>query len=69
MVELMKELIRLDKHWIPDQPGYSLYIRPTMSASHERPSYPRDHLLMLLNAQSAHSLRSGSRPPRRRCSS
>ncbi|KAI0662643.1 branched-chain amino acid aminotransferase II [Cubamyces menziesii] len=30
MVELMKELIRLDKHWIPDQPGYSLYIRPTM---------------------------------------
>ena len=36
MVELMKELIRLDKHWIPDQPGYSLYIRPTMSASHER---------------------------------
>ncbi|KAI9057158.1 branched-chain amino acid aminotransferase II [Trametes sanguinea] len=30
MVELMKELVRLDKHWIPDQPGYSLYIRPTM---------------------------------------
>ncbi|RDX56059.1 branched-chain amino acid aminotransferase II [Lentinus brumalis] len=30
MVELMKQLVRLDKHWIPDQPGYSLYIRPTM---------------------------------------
>ncbi|TBU64877.1 branched-chain amino acid aminotransferase II [Dichomitus squalens] len=30
MVELLKQLVRLDKHWIPDQPGYSLYIRPTM---------------------------------------
>ncbi|KAI8995295.1 branched-chain amino acid aminotransferase II [Trametes punicea] len=30
MLELIKELIRLDKHWIPDEPGYSLYIRPTM---------------------------------------
>lgn len=27
----MKQLIRLDKHWIPDKEGYSLYIRPTMS--------------------------------------
>ncbi|KAI1797705.1 branched-chain amino acid aminotransferase II [Ganoderma leucocontextum] len=30
VIELMKQLIRLDKHWIPEQPGYSLYIRPTM---------------------------------------
>ncbi|THH02861.1 hypothetical protein EW026_g105 [Hermanssonia centrifuga] len=30
VIELMKQLIRLDKHWIPDQEGYSLYIRPTM---------------------------------------
>ncbi|RPD81811.1 branched-chain amino acid aminotransferase II [Lentinus tigrinus ALCF2SS1-7] len=30
MVELLKQLVRLDKHWIPNQPGYSLYIRPTM---------------------------------------
>lgn len=29
VVELIKELIRLDKHWIPDKEGYSLYIRPT----------------------------------------
>lgn len=29
----MKQLIRLDKHWIPNEPGYSLYIRPTMSMS------------------------------------
>lgn len=28
----MKQLIRLDKDWIPNVPGYSLYIRPAMSA-------------------------------------
>lgn len=27
----MKELIRLDKHWIPTEPGHSLYVRPTIS--------------------------------------
>ena len=32
VIELMKQLIRLDKDWIPNVPGYSLYIRPTMSA-------------------------------------
>lgn len=32
VIELIKQLIRLDKHWIPDKEGYSLYIRPTMSA-------------------------------------
>ena len=31
VVELIKQLIRLDKHWIPDKEGYSLYIRPTFS--------------------------------------
>jgi len=30
VVDLLKELIRKDKHWIPDVPGYSLYIRPTL---------------------------------------
>ncbi|OBZ79518.1 Branched-chain-amino-acid aminotransferase, cytosolic, partial [Grifola frondosa] len=30
VIELMKQLIRLDRHWIPNEPGYSLYIRPTM---------------------------------------
>ncbi|KAH7104516.1 branched-chain amino acid aminotransferase II [Auriculariales sp. MPI-PUGE-AT-0066] len=30
LIELMKKLIRLDADWIPDQPGYSLYIRPTL---------------------------------------
>ncbi|KAH9944546.1 branched-chain amino acid aminotransferase II [Epithele typhae] len=30
MIDLMKQLIRLDKHWIPKQPGYSVYVRPTL---------------------------------------
>ncbi|KAF7784779.1 hypothetical protein Agabi119p4_944 [Agaricus bisporus var. burnettii] len=29
-LELIKKLIRLDKHWIPTQSGHSLYVRPTM---------------------------------------
>ncbi|KAI0786007.1 branched-chain amino acid aminotransferase II [Abortiporus biennis] len=30
VIELLKQLIKVDKHWIPDQPGYSLYLRPTL---------------------------------------
>ncbi|KIM54227.1 hypothetical protein SCLCIDRAFT_389553 [Scleroderma citrinum Foug A] len=29
-LECIRQLIILDRHWIPDQPGHSLYIRPTM---------------------------------------
>ncbi len=31
----LEELIKLDKNWIPNQPGYSLYIRPFMFATDE----------------------------------
>jgi branched-chain amino acid aminotransferase len=30
VVSLIKELVKLDKHWIPREPGHSLYLRPTM---------------------------------------
>ncbi|KAF8649776.1 hypothetical protein AX16_005542 [Volvariella volvacea WC 439] len=30
LLELIKDLVRLDKHWIPKEPGHSLYIRPTL---------------------------------------
>ncbi|KAG6850327.1 hypothetical protein H0H93_014902 [Arthromyces matolae] len=30
LLELIKELIRIDKHWVPKEPGHSLYIRPTL---------------------------------------
>jgi len=29
-LELIKVLVKLDRHWIPQLPGYSLYVRPTM---------------------------------------
>ncbi|KEP55011.1 branched-chain-amino-acid aminotransferase [Rhizoctonia solani 123E] len=30
MLEIIKTLVKLDSHWIPQEPGHSLYIRPTM---------------------------------------
>ncbi|KAH9935609.1 branched-chain amino acid aminotransferase II [Fomitopsis serialis] len=30
MLELIKQLVRLEKDWVPDKPGYSLYIRPLL---------------------------------------
>ncbi|KAK2462097.1 hypothetical protein APHAL10511_006560 [Amanita phalloides] len=30
LLHLIKELIRIDKHWIPKEPDHSLYVRPTM---------------------------------------
>lgn len=34
LLECIKELIRVDERWVPDQEGYSLYIRPTAIATH-----------------------------------
>jgi len=31
----IKELVRLDKNWIPKQKGYSLYVRPTIISTEE----------------------------------
>jgi branched-subunit amino acid aminotransferase/4-amino-4-deoxychorismate lyase len=31
----IKELIRLDRKWIPNQKGYSLYVRPTIISTEE----------------------------------
>ncbi|KDR84749.1 hypothetical protein GALMADRAFT_260453 [Galerina marginata CBS 339.88] len=30
LLELIKQLVRIDKHWVPTEPGHSLYIRPTL---------------------------------------
>lgn len=35
LLECIKKLVRLEKDWIPEGKGYSLYIRPTMIATHE----------------------------------
>lgn len=33
VLKALKELIKIDKDWIPTKPGYSLYIRPVVFAS------------------------------------
>jgi branched-chain amino acid aminotransferase len=33
MLECIKELLRIDKDWIPTETGYSLYLRPTAIAT------------------------------------
>ncbi|CAK5279977.1 unnamed protein product [Mycena citricolor] len=30
LLECIKELVRIDKHWIPREPGHSMYVRPTL---------------------------------------
>jgi branched-chain amino acid aminotransferase len=34
LVKLIGELVKIDKDWIPSGEGYSLYIRPTVIATH-----------------------------------
>ena len=34
-LQCIKQLVRLEKDWIPEGRGYSLYIRPTMIATNE----------------------------------
>ncbi|KAK7064434.1 branched-chain-amino-acid aminotransferase [Favolaschia claudopus] len=30
LLDLIKHLIRIDQHWVPKEPGHSLYVRPTL---------------------------------------
>lgn len=50
-IEGLKELINLDKEWIPEKPGHSLYIRPFMIATEPcfgvRPSEMYKFIIML----------------------
>ncbi|KAF8350282.1 branched-chain amino acid aminotransferase II [Amanita rubescens] len=50
LLEIIKELIRIDKHWIPKEPGYSLYVRPTMIGTQRAigVSPPTDALLFVI---------------------
>lgn len=50
-IEGMKQLVKLDKDWIPNKPDHSLYIRPFMFASEEvigvKPSSKYKFLIIL----------------------
>lgn len=35
LLEMIKQWLKVEQTWIPDKPGYSLYIRPTMIATQE----------------------------------
>jgi hypothetical protein len=41
LLECIKELVRLDKDWVPQGKGYSLYLRPCMIATQVRPHPPK----------------------------
>jgi hypothetical protein len=34
MLECIKELVRVERDWVPDEEGFSIYIRPTMIGTH-----------------------------------
>jgi len=36
LLECIKELLRVDERWIPNERGYSLYLRPTLIGTHVR---------------------------------
>jgi hypothetical protein len=62
LLYLIKKLIQLDRHWIPQEDGHSLYIRPVMSAS--KPCLKRLRILIDLVsrfAQLGHRIPSVSR--------
>lgn len=50
-IEGMKQLVELDRHWVPGNPDHSLYIRPFMFASDEligvRPSETYKFMIIL----------------------
>ena len=35
LIQCIQELVALDEKWIPDGEGYSLYLRPTVIATHK----------------------------------
>jgi len=50
LLTLIKQLIKTDKHWIPKEPGYSLYIRPTLIGTQKAIGVgpPSDALLFVI---------------------
>lgn len=47
LLECIKELVRLDSKWIPSGEGYSLYLRPTVIATHPFLGLSEPHNLLL----------------------
>ncbi|KAF9785811.1 branched-chain amino acid aminotransferase II, partial [Thelephora terrestris] len=50
LLALIKELLKVDKHWVPQEPGHSLYIRPTLIGTQRAlgVSPPKEALLFVI---------------------
>lgn len=66
LIECIKELVRVDEKWIPTGEGYSLYLRPTVIATHRflGLSAPENLLLYVITSPVGPYYKSGFDPVR-----
>mmetsp|Transcript_48207 Transcript_48207/g.145645 ORF Transcript_48207/g.145645 Transcript_48207/m.145645 type:complete len:292 (+) Transcript_48207:958-1833(+) len=66
LLECIKELVRLDEKWVPYGEGYSLYIRPTVIATHPflGLAAPESMLLYVITSPVGPYYKSGFNPVR-----
>jgi branched-chain amino acid aminotransferase len=64
LLDLIKKLVHLDRHWIPKEPGHSLYIRPMLIGTENDISVspPNEALLFVICSPVGPYFRSGFMP-------
>ncbi|CAB9528400.1 Branched-chain amino acid aminotransferase [Seminavis robusta] len=69
LVKLIEELVKVDQKWIPRGEGYSLYIRPTVIATHRflGMAPPIDLLLFVITSPVGPYYKTGFKPIRLTC--
>lgn len=69
LVKCIEELIKVDQKWIPYGEGYSLYIRPTVVATHRflGLAAPKDLLLFVITSPVGPYYKTGFQPIRLTC--
>lgn len=69
LVKCIEELIKVDQRWIPEGEGYSLYIRPTVVATHRflGLAAPKDLLLYVITSPVGPYYKTGFDPIRLTC--
>lgn len=66
LIQCIQELVALDEKWIPDGEGYSLYLRPTVIATHKvlQVAPPDSVLLYVITSPVGPYYKSGFKPIR-----
>ena len=66
LIDCIAELVRLDQRWIPEGEGYSLYLRPTVIATHKflGLAAPTSVLLYVITSPVGPYYKSGFKPVR-----